>query len=289
MGLEPLGTELSNEISSAKAIYVLAADPVGDLTAEMPEGAFLVVQELYHTTTVENADVVFPARSFLEREGTFTSGERVVQRFYPAVAPYGEGAPDWEILVWMGEKLGVELPGGTAADVMQAISTNIADYAEVNYRSLLHTELQWPHVGDDDLYFGGTAYKNDQGLGFHLESAAERGETFNLVWTTPEEAEQAEGLLIVPVTRLLDGATTVRPSELLNPRLAPSQLWMNPDDLSNLGLEDGAGVELSWNGHNVQIPAMGKDTVPSGSALVPRSLGVPIHTPIRGKISPTTE
>jgi NADH-quinone oxidoreductase subunit G len=288
MGLDPLSNDAREDIRTAKAVYVLAADPVGDLAADISEGAFLIVQELFQTETVNRADVVFPARSFLEREGTYTSGERVVQRFYPAVASFGEGLPDWKIIARLGEKLGIDLVGTTAAEVMNAIAGDIVDYSEISYQALLNSELQWPHVGDDDNYFGGTAYKNDQGLGIHLKSAVERGETFNLVWTTPEEQDQVEGILIVPITRLLDGATTVRPSQLLHPRIASSHLWMNPEDLTNLGLEDGAGVDLSWNGQVYKIQAMGEATVPSGTALVPRSLGVPLHTPTRGKVTPAT-
>lgn len=289
MGLDPLGVEASDILNPAEAVFILAADPIGDQTVEIPDGAFVVVQELFHTDTVEEADVVFPASSFLEREGTYTSGERIVQRFYPAVAPFGEGMPDWKIIARLGEKLGLDLVGSTPAMVMEAISDEISDYAEVSYQALLNSELQWPLVGDEDKYFGGTAYKNDQGLGIHLTSATERGEEFNLVWSPPEELQAADGTLIIPVSKLLDSATTMVPSDLLNPRLAILNLWMNPEDISNLGIEDGAGVKISWNGKQAQLPAVGKESVPKGSALVPRSRGIPLHIPTVAKITPATE
>ena len=76
-----------------KAVYIVGADPVADdpKLAQALEGAqFVVVQDVMETATTEIADVVFPAQAFTEREGTFTSGERRVQRFYPAVPPTGE-------------------------------------------------------------------------------------------------------------------------------------------------------------------------------------------------------
>jgi NADH-quinone oxidoreductase subunit G len=66
----------------------MAADPLRD-DAELADAVrgtgFLVVQELFLTATARAADVVFPAQAFTEREGSVTSGDRRVQRFYPAV------------------------------------------------------------------------------------------------------------------------------------------------------------------------------------------------------------
>ncbi len=75
-------------MASVKALYVLGADPVGDgLMAGRGKLDFLVVQELFLTETAREADVVLPAQSWAEREGTFTNGERRVQRYYPAIQP----------------------------------------------------------------------------------------------------------------------------------------------------------------------------------------------------------
>ena len=289
MGLEPPKAGLLNILKESKAIYALATDPIGDFVIEKPADSFLVVQELFRTKTVEQADVVFPAQSFLEREGTYTSGERIVQRFYTAVNAFGEAKEDWKILSLVGERLGVQINGSSAAEIMSRIAEQIEDYADISYRSLMNTELQWPHVGDEDLYFGGSAYKNEQGLGIHLKSAVERGEDFELTWAAPGKVVSKDGFLIVPITRLLDNGTTVTPSQLLETRLARPTLMMNPEDLKDLGLDDGVDVDLRLNGHVVRLPAMAEVTVPAGSALVPRSLGVPVHAPTRGEIIPVTE
>ena len=90
------------------ALFVLAADPIGDgLLAGRGNLDFLVVQELFLTETAAQADVVLPAQSWAEREGTFTSGERRVQRYYPAIQPIGEARPDWQILAQIGERVGI--------------------------------------------------------------------------------------------------------------------------------------------------------------------------------------
>ncbi len=78
--------------------------------------AFVVVQDLFLTETAKLADVVFPVQSFIEREGTFTSGERRVQRFYPAVpAHHGAPGPIIAIAAQLGQRLGrLELEGRAA-------------------------------------------------------------------------------------------------------------------------------------------------------------------------------
>jgi NADH-quinone oxidoreductase subunit G len=125
VGLRPDPERLRQSVSSAKALLVMAADPLGDhpdLAAELPAGCFVVVQELTMTDTARRADVVLPAQSFVERQGTFTTGERRVQRFYPAIRPQGEALPDFEILARIGRRAGVPLHDDPS-EVMQAIAS----------------------------------------------------------------------------------------------------------------------------------------------------------------------
>ncbi|NLH06316.1 MAG: NADH-quinone oxidoreductase subunit NuoG, partial [Chloroflexi bacterium] len=97
----------SNEL---KAIYLVGADPVYDDPAAenalRQTKAYVVVQDMFLTPTAELADVVLPAQSMAERSGTYTSGERRVQRRYPAIDPIGESMPDWQIIQTIGEALG---------------------------------------------------------------------------------------------------------------------------------------------------------------------------------------
>ena len=133
------------------------------------------MQDLVLTeTAARRADVVLPAAAWAERDGTFTSGERRVQRFYAAVPPRGK--PDHQIAAELGVRLGVELPA-LAADIMREIAQTVPTFREVSYARLAQVEVQWPPVGDRDLYFGGTAYKNEQGMGLQLRTTAERGKT----------------------------------------------------------------------------------------------------------------
>ncbi len=173
MGVRPSGRALADVVQGTAALWLVASDPVGDgrLAPEaLPE--FVVVQELRLTETAKHATVVLPAAAWAEREGTYTSGERRVQRFYPALV--ARGKPDYEIAALIGARLGVALPAN-AADIMAEIARTVPTYADVTYARLAKVEEQWPVVGGRDLYYGGTSYKNDAGLGQQLRLGAERG------------------------------------------------------------------------------------------------------------------
>ena len=88
------------ELLKGKSVYIVGADPVADdpklaQALRVPEP--VAVQDVMETATTEIADVVLPAQVFTERDGTLTSGERRVQRFYPAVPATAASQPDFAI------------------------------------------------------------------------------------------------------------------------------------------------------------------------------------------------
>ena len=88
----------------------------------------MVVQELFQTKTAELADVVLPARAYTERDGTFTSGERRVQRFYPAILPVGGSKADYAITAEIAKKLDIELEGSSPVLVFEKLATSVKDF-----------------------------------------------------------------------------------------------------------------------------------------------------------------
>ena len=78
----------------------------------------LVVQDIFLTETAQLADVVLPATSFAEKDGTFTSTERRVQRVRKAIDPPGDARPDWEIVADLSARLGYPMNYRTVAEIM---------------------------------------------------------------------------------------------------------------------------------------------------------------------------
>ncbi len=268
---------------SAKAVYLAAADPVGDdasMAEALQAGGFLVVQELFLTETAKLANVVLPALSFAEREGSYTNGARRVQRFYPAIPPSVKGRADFAITAQLGQCLGIDLEGRSAALVMDCIAAAIPDYKEISYRRLAEVNEQWPLVGRNDVYYGGTTYGNTQGLGVELASAAQRGEPIPLSWIAPPEVKAGEsGLLAVPITRLYDRGQIVLPSQLLHVRIPQPSVSLNLQDASRLGIQEGDNLQVGLKGTTVHASAHLDEEAPTGIVLIPRSMSLPIRGP----------
>jgi NADH-quinone oxidoreductase subunit G len=282
MGLRPQAN-LKALLPGAAALYVAGADPFGDdpslAEALNPEG-FLVVQELFLTETARRADVVLPAQAYTERDGSYTSGERRVQRFYPAVPPVGESRPDYAITAEIGKRLGYKLES-VAGLVFNRIALQVGDYADLSYRKLAEVHEQWPIVGRGDMYYGGTSYENSQGLGVQLAPAAEKRKLFQVPWDKPAPRRRPGGetLWAVPVTRLYDQGRTVAAAQVLRPRLDQPHVRLHPELAHKLGIAAGAMVDVRLGGAGAVAAAVLDADIPAGIVLVPRSLGMPLAGP----------
>ena len=275
---------LTEAVRQSKALYIVGADPVGDdpRLAEAVKGAeFLVVQDLYLTETAKLADVVLPALPFTEREGSYTSGERRVQRFYPAVLPRGEAQADYAITGQICQHAGVEAETASAGRVFARLAEKVPAYAGLTFRTLAQVSEQWPLIGRSDLYYGGTAYENRQGLGMQLAPAAQTGASPSLSWPKSPELPALEGgLLAVPVTRLYDLGSILTPTELLKGRIPAPYVALHPTEADRLGLAEGTQVQIHA-GELAFTAVLRLDAdLPAGIALVPRSMGLPVHEPV---------
>ncbi|HEY5271325.1 MAG TPA: NADH-quinone oxidoreductase subunit NuoG [Anaerolineales bacterium] len=273
LGFQPAG-DLAKVIKG-KTVYVVAADPAGDdpkLEAALKGAKFVAVQELFLTETGQLADVVLPAQAYTEREGSFTSGERRVQRFYPAVPPRGETKADFAITASIAKELGLELEGHSASLVMDKLAASVKAFAGFSYRKLAETNEQWPIVGRRDLYYGGTTYENKQGLGVQLALNAPAPIPSIFMETLRPDDDR---WLAVPVTRLYDRGLTVTTSELLRTHIGEATVLLHPETAKKLGVAAGGQVMVNGFRAEVRLDA----TVPASVALVPRSMGFLIDAP----------
>jgi predicted molibdopterin-dependent oxidoreductase YjgC len=95
---------------------------------------FLVVQELFETETTAFADVLLPAASFAEIDGTFTNNDGFVQRVRQAIAPVHQSKPDWMIMDQLAKELGVDFGFQMSASaVFREIADHVPAYADLRY------------------------------------------------------------------------------------------------------------------------------------------------------------
>ena len=132
------------------AMFILGEDVVqtdpssNQVVADLNALEFLAVEELFLTETAKLADVVLPGASFLEKDGTFTNGERRIQRVRRALAPPGKARPDWEILADLLARAGCAGAYASPADIMLEIARVAPPFAGVRYDRLDADGLQWP-------------------------------------------------------------------------------------------------------------------------------------------------
>lgn len=139
---------LSGEI---KGLYIMGENPMlSDPDLHKVEKAlhaldFLVVQDIFLTETAKLADVVLPAVSFAEKEGTVTNTERRVQKMNKAVQTSGEGMEDWKIISELAARMGYPLGYRCAEEIFQEIADLTPSYGGMTYQRIEQSGgLQWP-------------------------------------------------------------------------------------------------------------------------------------------------
>src|SRR4051812_15246963 len=109
------------------------ANYVGDGFSKLE---FFVVQDIFFSETCRFADVVLPAAPSLEKEGTFTSTERRIQRLYEVLEPLPGSKPDWKIIQDVANHLGAGWKYQHPSEIMDEIASVTPLFAGVSYDRL---------------------------------------------------------------------------------------------------------------------------------------------------------
>jgi predicted molibdopterin-dependent oxidoreductase YjgC len=146
-----------------KAMYVIGANPAtghhikSKMVKALKKLDLLVVQDVVMSETAELADVVLPAAGAFEKDGTFTSAERRIQRIKKAMEPPHQALPDWKIITKLAAKMGHPIKYKSPKEIMEEIALLTPIYKGIKYGRLGVGGLQWPcpkagHPGTDFLY-----------------------------------------------------------------------------------------------------------------------------------------
>jgi len=268
-----------------KVVYVAAADPVGDdpaLADALKSASFVIAQDLFLTETAKLADVVLPVSAYTEREGTYTSAERRVQRFYPAIPARSGTKTDFALTADIAGYAGITLEGKAPLLVMNKIAEAVKAFAGLSYGRLTEVTQQYPIVGRGDLYYGGTTYENSQGLGAHLALG-----DIALAPAAPHAAlrPKEDELLAVPISKVYDRGTTLSAAHLLDGRTGTPSVVVNPTTAGRLGLALREPARVRLNVADYEVVVQLDDSLSTGIVLVYRSFGIPIFEPAPVKIA----
>ena len=255
-----------------KAMFIMGENPMGsspDLK-EVEHGLkkleFLVVQDLFLSETAELADVVFPAASFAEKDGTFTNTERRVQMVRKAVEPPGEARADWEIICDVSTAMGYEMSYPDAASIMEEIASLVPSYAGIRHERLGGSGLQWPcfdtnHPGTRFLYAEDFPTASGRGL-FHAVNQDDAGE------------DAADDLYPLNLNsgRLLEHyhtGTMSRRSRGLHHMRPEGEVEVHPEDARRYGLENGCMGRIVTKRGAIEVKVFVTEKTPEGAIFYP--------------------
>jgi len=238
-----------------EALYIMAANPAMDhpLGDEALENLkFLVVQDLFLTETAQLADVVLPAASFTEADGTFTNMAGRVQRLHKALRPPPEVKPHGQIIVDLAKVMGQEqrtLFGRYSPQVvMEEIARVAAPYEGLSYRSL----------GDDGIQ-----------VAMAMEGGTRR---FVQADFRPPAADAAYPLALVTGQLLYDRGPLFAQSEIMRQFVLEPFVEINPADAESLRIADQDAVTVSSARDSLDLRARVSDDIRPGCVFVPLHL-----------------
>src|SRR3954453_5706001 len=253
-GLYLFGEEMS--IVDSNANYV--ADAFGKLE-------FMVVQDIFFGTTTRFADVVLPACPSLEKEGTFTSTERRIQRLYRVFEPLEGSRPDWQILQNIANRMGAGWQYHHPSQVMDEIAALTPIFAGVRYDRLEGFKtLQWPVALDG----------SDQPLLYTERFPFPDGKArlFSVAWNELSEAPDREFDLQLNNGRLLEhfheGNLTYRSRGIA--QMTPGTfVEVSPQLARKRGIESGSLVQLTSRRGRLRVRALVTDRVQGSELYMP--------------------
>ncbi len=227
-----------------KGLYVVGEDPFRSCPREekvreaLSGLELLVVHDLFLTETASLAHVVLPSTSFAEKDGTFTSLERRVQRFRRAIEPCGESRPDGAILMDLMARMGHEVPYSTPAEVLSAINEQVPAYRGITLERLEREQegVFRPCIDEEDpgapILHAGRPLRlpDDLALGILDDMPPTAPDEFPLwLMTAPTLFHSADGVRTLHSALLLQAAPE-------------GSVTMNPFDAGALGVRDGHTV-----------------------------------------------
>ena len=274
-------TDMVREIDNGriKAMYITGENPLlSEPDLNHAEESFkklelLVVQDIFLHETAQIADVVLPACSFAEKDGTFTNSERRVQRVREVVRPVGSSRPDWEIICDLAQRLSVSMNLGleeqfeysNASEIWDEMSALTPMISGITYERLENGGIQWPCPDVDH-----------PGTRFLYEHDFPRGPRAKFVGfdkgPASDELPTERFPLILNTGRILyhwHGGTITKRAEGLLARASELLIAISPEDGEKYQVTDGEWITVKSKRGMIEGRVSYSDKMRSGEIFVP--------------------
>lgn len=252
---------------TVKAMWIMALNPVvsypnsNGIMEALERLDFLVVQDIFPTETTQYADVILPGTCFAEKDGTFTSGERRINRVRKAVNGPGESVEDWKVFSMIAAKMGLKgFEWEKAEDVwddMRSVTPSMygAPYARMEKPESIH----WPcptmeHPGTPILHR--EKFSAADGLGTF----------FGLEYREPAEVADAEYPFTLMTGRVIfhyHTRTQTGRAEVLHYEVPENYVQINTEDAKRLGIKENEHILVkSRRGESRPLARITDDVAP---------------------------
>ncbi len=265
------GSTLTEQINDAgnpiKAMYFMGLNPVvsypdsNHVMRQLDKLDFCVMQDIFWTESCNYADVVLPGTCFAEKDGTFTSGERRVNRVRKAVDGPGQAKYDWEIIALIAKKMGLKgFDWKNAKDVWDDMRACTPNLFGVTYEKMEKPEsVHWPcatieHTGTPILHVG------------KFSAADGKGTMFGLEYRQPAEVADAEYPFTLMTGRVIfhyHTRTQTDRAAQLHYEVPESYIQINTIDAKKLGIKENEKIKVSSRrGEIVTLARISEDVAP---------------------------
>lgn len=252
-----------------KGLYIVGEDPAqtdpnsNEVRRALKSLDFLVVQELFHTETTQYADVILPGASFAEKDGTFTNGERRVQRVRKAIEPLA-GMADWQVICGFANKMGYPMTYNHPSEIMDEIASLTPSYGGISFERLERESLQWPcptkdHPGTTTMYTD--LFARPGGLAKfialdHKESGEMSDKEYPFALITGRIREHYNN---GAMSRRVSGIMELVPEELIE---------VNPEDAKDLNIRDEGWAKVSSRRGRIKVKVRITNRVQRGNVFM---------------------
>ncbi|MVO17073.1 formate dehydrogenase subunit alpha [Parasedimentitalea huanghaiensis] len=266
-------TEIVDQVyaGNIKGMYIQGENPaMSDPDAGHAREAFakldlMIVQDIFLTETANYADIILPASTLYEKNGTVSNTNRQVQRVRPAVAPPGEAREDWKITTELAQRIGLHWGYTDVSEVFNEMKLNMKSLDNITWERLKTETITYPSLHETDpgqaIVFGD---------GFPRPEGRAKFTPASVI--APDEAPDAEYPMIMTTGRQLEhwhtGSMTRR-SKVLDAVEPEANCSLNPRTLKLMGVEPGDMVRLSTRRGSIVIMARADRAIAEDMVFVP--------------------
>jgi formate dehydrogenase major subunit len=267
-------TEIIGSIleGGVRGMYMLGENPflsdpnINKVRKALGALEFLVVQDIFLTETAEFADVVLPASSYMEKQGTYTNTDRRVQIGAPVLDLPGSARLDWQVIQQIANRIGLPMDYASPREVFDEMVALMPAYAGLSYDNLGATGKLYPNP--DPEHSDGIVVLFDEAF----STPDGRARIVPAEWLPARELPDVDYPYVLNTGRQLEHwhtGTMTRRAKALDALQPKPHVFLHADDAADLGVADGDMVRVASRRGEVQIEVKVSHRETPGSCFIP--------------------